>query len=82
MGRWHGGCKVMLMVITCISLIPMDRVEKHPRQSKRSPGAKKSLPWGQRPRGVSELAGLGNVPGNVLFLGKGETGFADENDFR
>lgn len=81
MGRWHGGCKVMLMVITCISLIPMDRVEKHPRQSKWSSGAK-SLPWGRRPCGVLEPAGLGNVLGNVLFLGKGETGFADENDFR
>lgn len=35
-------CKVMLMVISCISLIPMDGVEKHSWQRKRSPGAKRS----------------------------------------
>lgn len=70
----------MLMVITGTSLIPTDRVEKHCRQSKWSPGAK-DLPWAQRLHGVSKLAGLGNVPGNVLFLGKCETSFADENYF-
>lgn len=60
-------CKVMLMVIACVSLIPMDWVEKHPWQGKRSPAAK-GLPGGQRLHGVLELAGLGNVP--TTFSGK------------
>lgn len=60
-------CKVMLMVITNFSLIPMDWVEKHSWQRKRGPEAK-GLPGGQWLGGVLELAGLGNVP--TMFSGK------------